>query len=83
MLTETKYPKARRTVTGYPYALLKHPKPDNKVGQFVHKGEFKGYRIFTLTLEERATCPKSCNQWDVCYGNNMPFAHRLEHGAEL
>lgn len=83
MLTETKYPKARRTVTGYPYSLLKHPKPDNKVGQFVRKGEFNGYRIFTLTLEERATCPKSCNQWDVCYGNNMPFAHRLEHGAEL
>lgn len=84
MLTPaTKYPKARRSVSGYPYQLLKHPKPDNKVGQFVTRGEFKGYRIHTLTLEERATCPRSCDQWVDCYGNNMPFAHRLEHGADL
>ena len=35
--------------------------------------------MFSLTLEERATCPTSCDQWDVCYGNNMPFAHRFDH----
>ncbi|MBN86683.1 MAG: hypothetical protein CL885_04095 [Dehalococcoidia bacterium] len=35
--------------------------------------------IFYLTLEERATCPTHCEQWDNCYGNNMPFAHRFDH----
>ena len=32
---------------------------------------------------ERETCPTSCGHWDDCYGNNMPFAHRLQHGEEL
>jgi len=39
--------------------------------------------IFTLTLEERATCPRTCGHWDDCYGNNMPFAHRISHGKGL
>jgi hypothetical protein len=84
-LTGTKYPKARRGTdrTSYPYQLLKHPKPDNKIGRKVTRGEFKGYRIYSLTLEERATCPASCLRWNDCYGNNMPFAHRLRHGLEL
>jgi len=51
-----------------------------KVGKVVTKGAWKGMPIFTLTLEERATCPRSCDQWQACYGNNMPFArrHRLD-----
>ena len=39
--------------------------------------------MFALTLEERKTCPKSCERWDVCYGNGTPFAHRFEHGKAL
>lgn len=51
-----------------------------KVGKVVTKGAWKGMPIFTLTLEERATCPRICDQWQACYGNNMPFArrHRLD-----
>lgn len=51
-----------------------------KVGKVVTKGAWKGMPIFTLTLEERSTCPRSCAQWLACYGNNMPFArrHRLD-----
>jgi hypothetical protein len=47
-----------------------------KIGRKVMKGKWKGFRIFTLTLEERATCPSSCKQWASCYGNNMPYARR-------
>lgn len=51
-----------------------------KVGKVVTKGAWSGMPIFTLTLEERSTCPRSCAQWLACYGNNMPFArrHRLD-----
>lgn len=48
-----------------------------KIGNRVTKGPWKGMRIFTLTLEERKTCPASCFRWETCYGNNMPFARRV------
>lgn len=50
-----------------------------KVGRDVRKGRWRGYWIYTLALEERATCPKSCEHWQSCYGNNMPFAKRVDH----
>lgn len=43
------------------------------------KGKWKGMPMYQLTLEERATCPTTCEQWKVCYGNNMPFANRINH----
>ncbi len=51
-----------------------------KIGRDIRKGRrFRGYWIYTLTLEERATCPRSCAHWQSCYGNNMPFAKRIDH----
>lgn len=51
-----------------------------KIGRDVRKGKlFRGYWIFTLSLEERATCPRNCAHWQSCYGNNMPFAKRVSH----
>ena len=50
-----------------------------KIGRDVRIGKLKGYRIFTLSFEERATCPSSCNFWNTCYGNNMPYARRIDH----
>lgn len=50
-----------------------------KIGRDVRKGRLRGYRIFTLSLEERATCPTSCEHWRSCYGNAMPFAKRVDH----
>ena len=41
------------------------------------KGRHKNKFIYSLSLEERKTCPKSCFHWKTCYGNNMPFAHRF------
>ena len=47
-----------------------------KLGKKVTKGKFNGFPIFTVTLQERATCPTDCIHWSNCYGNNMPFATR-------
>jgi len=39
--------------------------------------------LYTLTLEERATCPSTCTEWLTCYGNNMHFARRHIAGEAL
>ena len=49
-----------------------------KLGKVVKVGRLQGARIFTLTLEERATCDNSCAHWTTCFGNNMPFATRYK-----
>ncbi|WP_404711520.1 hypothetical protein [Sphingomonas sp. MMS24-J13] len=51
-----------------------------KIGKTVAKGRWRGMPIFTLTLEERATCPRSCTEWTACYGNSMNWARRIKHG---
>lgn len=50
-----------------------------KIGRDVRKGWLRGYWIYTLTLEEQATCPRACHHWATCYGNNMPYARRFDH----
>lgn len=51
-----------------------------KLGRDVRKGRlFRGYWIFALSLEERATCPRSCHHFATCYGNHMPYAKRIAH----
>lgn len=57
-------------------AVLKPGSNNAKLGFKVTAKKWKGKRIYSLTLVERATCPKSCHHWKDCYGNNMPFAHR-------
>ena len=54
-----------------------------KIGRDVRKGALRGYWIYTLSLEERATCPRSCAHWRSCYGNNMPWAKRVDHADRL
>lgn len=54
-----------------------------KIGGAITKGRWKGFPVFTLTLEERATCPTTCQLWRSCYGNQMHLARRHEHGSEL
>lgn len=49
----------------------------------IWKGPWKGFPMFSVTLEERATCPTDCHHWRDCYGNNMAFAHRFEHGPKF
>jgi len=49
----------------------------------ISKGRYAGMRLFALTLEERATCPKSCGNWDTCYGDNSFRSVRWKHGPRL
>ena len=50
-----------------------------KLGKVIRKGQFAGRHVYHLTLEERATCPRSCHVWAKCYGATMPFARRHDH----
>lgn len=54
-----------------------------KLGKQVVKGPWKGMPIYQLTLEERATCDRSCEFWKICYGNAMHMARRHKHGPAL
>lgn len=54
-----------------------------KKGERISRGRWRGFAIYTATLEERATCPRTCPHWGDCYGNGMRFAHRMEHGPAL
>lgn len=56
--------------------MLKHGRDSRKIGARVTKGDWRGFPIFTLTLEERATCSRSCTMWLTCYGNSMGLARR-------
>ena len=54
-----------------------------KLGGDVLIGDLRGAKIVTLSLEERATCPRSCVHWTTCYGNNMHRARRWAYGPML
>jgi hypothetical protein len=63
--------------------VLKTGHQSRKIGAFVDKGRRKGWPIFTLTLEERATCPRTCAVYGACFGNNMQAAERIVAGLDL
>jgi hypothetical protein len=52
-------------------------------GRLIRKGRYRGMALYSLTLEERATCWQGCPNLEICYGDNMPFAKRHEPGPEL
>ncbi|WP_270374956.1 GP88 family protein [Marinicauda sp. Alg238-R41] len=56
--------------------LLVDGKNSRKIGHVIGKGRWRGMKVFTLTLEERRTCPRSCEHWGDCYGNAMHWARR-------
>lgn len=65
------------------FGVLKPGGFQRKLGNRVEKGPWKGMRIWSLTLEERATCPRTCRQWLSCYGNHMGRSVRYAHGVRL
>lgn len=92
IILEPHDPRSRAGITVFPTTvlpaaqmprLLKSGHNSRKIGKQVAKGRLKGAPIFTLTLEERATCPRSCEQWANCYGNNMHFAQRISDDGTL
>lgn len=77
----TLFPSTVVTVTATePARLLVSGENNRKLGKTVAKGAFKGYALFGLTLEERATCPDDCVVRDICYGNGMQLARRHRIG---
>lgn len=54
-----------------------------KIGSPVQKGPLKGFPVYTLTLPERMTCPRSCHHYLDCFGNAMPYARRHKPGLTL
>jgi hypothetical protein len=44
---------------------------NRKIGRRMKKGRWAGMEILSLTLEEHATCPATCQQWKSCYGDNL------------
>ena len=77
MLTDTKFINNVFDVRTYPYEIIKRSR-NSKLGRKVNKGRWRGMPIYTVTLPERRTCPAYCEQWGICYGNHMPFAHRID-----
>ncbi len=65
--------------------VLKSGKHSRKLGSVVTVGKWEGFPIFTFSLEERITCPNTCQQWNNCYGNGIsqPRAWRYAHGSQL
>lgn len=86
------HPAIKHSRTIYPSTLrdahevknvLKSGENQRKLGKRVTKGWWKGFPIYALTLEERRTCPRSCEVFNVCYGNNMHLAQRMRAGKAL
>lgn len=63
--------------------LLKSGEHSRKIGRAMAKGRWARMPLFTLTLEERETCPRTCLEWATCYGNNMHLAHRIMDDGTL
>lgn len=64
-------------------ALLVSGENSRKLGSQVTKGPWSGFPIYQLSLEERASCPRSCFHWNTCYGNGMQMARRHKADADL
>jgi hypothetical protein len=63
-------------------SILKSVSANGKMGKgfnIITKGKWAGMPMYQMSLEERKTCPSTCNQWAACFGNNMAFAHRIDH----
>lgn len=83
----TRYRKSLTPVPSQPAKsglfVLKDAKSNAKLGRIFTKGPWIGAHIYTLTLEERATCWTGCANLDRCYGDGMPFAYRYPPGPAL
>jgi hypothetical protein len=93
LLTRPAHTRYRKSVVDVPESppssglfVLKSATSNKKLGggsSVVTKGRYRGMPLYSLTLEERATCWDGCQNWGRCYGDNMPFAKRYVPGDAL
>ena len=79
----TLFPKSVKNALMNKSNILKSGEQNQKLGGFIVKGIWRGLPLYSLTIEERSTCPTTCAHFTDCYGNNMPFAHRFDKGEDL
>lgn len=73
----TRYPKTVKDHHKVPRILVSAVN-NKKIGSPISRGKWRGMPVYTLTLEERKTCPRSCHHWLTCYGNKMHHARRVD-----
>ena len=83
MSGQTIYPTTVRSARSSDRWALKTAEHSRKIGGEILKGKWAGFPAYALTLEERATCPKSCHHWRSCMGNKMQWADRVQAGPDL
>lgn len=53
---------------------------NSKIGRYMLSPSKHAWaEIFTVTWEERKTCPRSCTHWTDCYTNNTPLMRRKDY----
>ncbi len=67
----------------YSAMLFKSGRNNRKIGSHVTKGMWAGMPVYTLTLEERATCFGGCEHFGDCFGNHMQWPTRWKAGKKL
>jgi len=85
-LTEARTIHPRTRKLPFEGQVIKAVANNGKLGKgssVITKGKWRGMPMFSITLEERATCPSTCMRWAECFGNGMAFAHRFQHGPDL
>lgn len=78
----TLFPKSVKAPAESPQLLVSGVN-NAKTGDRIVKGPWAGCKIFTLSLVERETCPRSCATWQSCYGNAMNLARRHRPDDDL
>ena len=78
----TMYKKNLYNAFDYKHDVIKKS-TNAKLGKKILKGIWKNHRMYTVTLEARATCTDECEHYLDCYDNNMPFAHRFKANQAL
>lgn len=83
MSGHTIFPSTVRPARSSDRWALKRGEHQRKIGDVLLKSKWRGFPVWTLSLEERATCPTSCHHWRSCMGNKMHHADRVQAGPDL
>ena len=74
----TLFPSTVNSVAASPRLLVSGAN-NPKLGGRVSQGHRTGWPLYHLTLQERASCPRTCANWLHCYGDAMHMARRHDH----